>query len=95
MSFGVGDFVIQILNGLSYASFLFLVAAGLSIIFGVTRIINLAHGSFYMLGAYLAVSLDIAISVDAGRVLGGHRVCGPCDRRRRCCCGVCGSQANL
>ncbi len=57
MSFGVGDFVIQILNGLSYASFLFLVAAGLSIIFGVTRIINLAHGSFYMLGAYLAVSL--------------------------------------
>jgi branched-chain amino acid transport system permease protein len=57
MSFGAGDFAVQILNGLSYASFLFLVASGLSIIFGVTRIINLAHGSFYMLGAYLAVSL--------------------------------------
>lgn len=54
MSFG--DFTVQILNGLSYASFLFLVAAGLSLIFGVTRIINLAHGSFYMLGAYIAFS---------------------------------------
>lgn len=57
MSFGSGDFVVQTLNGLSYASFLFLVAAGLSLIFGVTRIINLAHGSFYMLGAYVAASL--------------------------------------
>ena len=49
--------IIQILNGLASASSLFLVAAGLSIIFGVTRIVNFAHGSFYMLGAYLAVSL--------------------------------------
>jgi branched-chain amino acid transport system permease protein len=57
MSFGAGDFAVQLLNGLSYASFLFLVASGLSIIFGVTRIINLAHGSFYMLGAYLAVTM--------------------------------------
>ncbi len=57
MSLGIGDVLVQLLNGLSYSSFLFLVAAGLSVIFGVTRIINLAHGSFYMLGAYLAVSL--------------------------------------
>jgi branched-chain amino acid transport system permease protein len=50
-------FLIQLLNGLASASSLFLVACGLSIIFGVTRIVNFAHGSFYMLGAYLAVSL--------------------------------------
>jgi branched-chain amino acid transport system permease protein len=50
-------FLIQALNGLASASSLFLVAVGLSIIFGVTRIVNFAHGSFYMLGAYLAVML--------------------------------------
>ncbi len=48
---------IQFLNGLASASSLFLVASGLSIIFGVTRIVNFAHGSFYMLGAYLAWTL--------------------------------------
>src|SRR6266702_3093888 len=47
----------QALNGLAAASSLFLVGAGLSLIFGVTRIINIAHGSFYMLGLYLAASL--------------------------------------
>jgi len=47
----------QFLSGLSYASTLFLVSSGLSIIFGVTRIVNFAHGSFYMLGAYIACSL--------------------------------------
>ena len=48
---------VQFLNGLASASSLFLVAAGLSLIFGVTRIVNFAHGSLYMLGAYCAVSL--------------------------------------
>jgi len=47
----------QFLNGLASASSLFLVAAGLSLIFGVTRILNFAHGSLYMLGAYCAYSL--------------------------------------
>ncbi|TAJ28617.1 ABC transporter permease [Bosea sp. (in: a-proteobacteria)] len=47
----------QMLNGMASASSLFLVASGLSIIFGVTRIVNFAHGSLYMLGAYLAVTL--------------------------------------
>ncbi|MFK8253771.1 ABC transporter permease [Ancylobacter terrae] len=47
----------QSVNGLASASGLFLVAAGLSVIFGVTRIVNLAHGSFYMLGLYLAGTL--------------------------------------
>src|SRR3954447_2426631 len=50
-------YVVQCLSGLAQASSLFLVAAGLSIIFGVTRIVNFAHGSFYMVGAYIAVSL--------------------------------------
>src|SRR5947209_3505193 len=46
----------QALNGLAAASSLFFVGAGLSLIFGVTRIINIAHGSFYMLGLYLAAT---------------------------------------
>ncbi len=50
-------FVVQFLTGLASASSLFLAASGLSIIFGVTRILNFAHGAFYMLGAYLAVTL--------------------------------------
>ena len=49
--------VVQLLNGLAGASSLFMVAAGLSLIFGVTRIVNFAHGSFYMLGIYIAYSL--------------------------------------
>ena len=47
-------FAIQALNGLSYATTLFLMAAGLTLIFGVTRIVNFAHGSFFMLGALLS-----------------------------------------
>ena len=49
--------VVQLLNGLAGASSLFLVGAGLSLIFGVTRIVNFAHGSFYMLGIYIAYAL--------------------------------------
>jgi len=49
-------FLIQLLNGLQYGLLLFLVASGLTLIFGIMGIINLAHGSFYMLGAYLAWS---------------------------------------
>ncbi len=44
----------QSLSGLTAAMFLFLIASGLSLIFGVLRVLNFAHGSFYMLGAYLA-----------------------------------------
>lgn len=50
-------FIVQFLNGLAEASSLFLVAAGLSLIFGVSRIVNFAHGSFYMLGIYIAYSI--------------------------------------
>ena len=55
MSFS--GFVVQMLNGLAGASSLFLVAAGLSLIFGVTRIVNFAHGSFFMVGIYVAYTL--------------------------------------
>ncbi|MFI4998479.1 MAG: ABC transporter permease [Reyranellales bacterium] len=53
--------LIQLLNGLASASSLFLVSAGLSLIFGVTRIVNFAHGSLYMLGLYGAYSLIEAL----------------------------------
>src|SRR5512141_1607966 len=49
--------LVQLLNGLAGASTLFLVSAGLALIFGVTRIVNFAHGSLYMLGLYVAYSL--------------------------------------
>src|SRR5919199_1630397 len=51
------NLVLQALNGLASASSLFLVASGLTVIFGVSRIVNFAHGSLYMLGAYLAYTL--------------------------------------
>ena len=53
--------IIQLLNGLAAAASLFLVSAGLSLIFGVTRIVNFAHGSLYMLGLYGAYSLIEAL----------------------------------
>ena len=59
-------FLIQLLNGLAGASSLFLVAAGLSLIFGVTRIVNFAHGSLMMLGAYFAYSLIARFGGTAG-----------------------------
>ena len=49
---------IQTLNGLSFGMLLFLLAAGLSLIYGVMRILNLAHGSFYLLGTYVALSVS-------------------------------------
>ncbi len=53
----MGFFTIQLFNGLSHATTLFLMAAGLTLIFGVTRIVNFAHGSFYMLGALFSAHL--------------------------------------
>ena len=53
--------LLQFLNGLAGASSLFLVAAGLSLIFGVSRVINFAHGSLFMLGMYVAVWLAPAV----------------------------------
>ncbi len=74
--------LIQTLNAAQYGLLLFLVASGLTLIFGVMGVINLAHGSFYMMGAYLAFSLSaltgnllltiligVALSVVLGAVL--------------------------
>ena len=62
----ISSFVVQFLNGLAQASSLFLVAAGLSLIFGVSRIVNFAHGSFFMVGVYVAYAMTEGL----GRSLG-------------------------
>ncbi len=66
----MGILVVQILNSLFYASVLFLIAAGLTIIFGVMRIVNLAHGSLYALGAYITAWL-VGRAVAGGFTLHG------------------------
>jgi branched-chain amino acid transport system permease protein len=53
----LATFLVQCLNSLQYGLLLFLVASGLTLIFGIMGVINLAHGSFYMIGAYLAFAL--------------------------------------
>lgn len=58
---------IQFLNGLSYGLSLFLVAAGLTIVFGVLRVLNFAHGAFYMLGGYIAYEVVRQIGIADGR----------------------------
>src|SRR5207247_10824434 len=57
--------LIQLVCGLVHAMFLFLIASGLSLIFGVTRIVNFAHGSFYMLAAYLTYTLAATLPLGA------------------------------
>src|SRR5258708_21234451 len=59
-------FLFQALNGLSTASGLFFIAVGLSLIFGVTGIINIAHGSLYMVGTYIAYSFATKIGGGLG-----------------------------
>jgi branched-chain amino acid transport system permease protein len=76
------SFLIQVLNSIQYGLLLFLVASGLTLVFGIMGIINLAHGSFYMMGAYiafvltsytgslpLAILLGIPLTVIVGAVL--------------------------
>ena len=68
------SFFIQCLNSIQYGLLLFLVASGLTLIFGIMGVINLAHGSFYMLGAYLAFTLagltgSLLIAIPLGIVL--------------------------
>jgi len=54
----LANLLIQLLNSVQYGLLLFMLAAGLTLIFGIMGVVNLAHGSFYMLGAYLAWSLS-------------------------------------
>jgi branched-chain amino acid transport system permease protein len=58
----IATFLIQCLNSLQYGLLLFLVASGLTLIFGIMGVINLAHGSFYMVGAYMAFALSPVVA---------------------------------
>jgi len=59
-------FLVQCLNALQYGLLLFLVASGLTLIFGIMGVINLAHGSFYMIGAYMAYALSPIVAATFG-----------------------------
>ncbi|MFD1378518.1 ABC transporter permease subunit [Fodinicurvata halophila] len=60
MSFQI--LVLTVLDGIAYGALVFLVAVGLTLVFGVMRILNVAHGSFYALGAYAAASLGLVLT---------------------------------
>jgi len=62
----LATFLIQCLNSLQYGLLLFLVASGLTLIFGIMGVINLAHGSFYMIGAYMAYALAPIVTATFG-----------------------------
>jgi branched-chain amino acid transport system permease protein len=64
-------FGVQLLNGVQYGLVLFLVASGLTLVFGILGVINLAHGAFYMLGAYLAYWIAAATGSFALALVGG------------------------
>src|SRR3989344_5929032 len=64
-------FLIQLLNSVQYGLLLFMLAAGLTLIFGIMGVVNLAHGSFYMLGAYLGYSLSGHFGSLTLAILGG------------------------
>jgi branched-chain amino acid transport system permease protein len=53
----MGHVLAVVIDGIIYSSWLFIIAVGLTLIYGVMKILNLAHGSFYALGAYAAASL--------------------------------------
>jgi len=74
MDISIGPLLIQALNAIQYGLLLFLIASGLTLIFGVMGVINIAHGSFYMMGAYFAFTLtgltgNFFIAVFIGAVL--------------------------
>src|SRR5882672_3369246 len=62
----LATFLVQCLNALQYGLLLFLVASGLTLIFGIMGVINLAHGSFYMIGAYMAYALAPIVAATTG-----------------------------
>ena len=76
--------VTSIFNGISYGALLFLLAGGLSLIFGMMRIVNMTHGSYYLLGAYVALStvqvcqLDVAYAVACIRAVTAPHWARPC-----------------
>jgi branched-chain amino acid transport system permease protein len=62
----IATFLVQCLNAIQYGLLLFLVASGLTLIFGIMGVINLAHGSFYMIGAYMAYALAPWVGMHLG-----------------------------
>ena len=73
--------LVQVLNGLSLAMLLFLVAAGLSLVMGLMRIVNVAHGSFYLLGGYIG----LAVIHRTGSFILGALAGSLADRRNASC----------
>ncbi|MDB5772141.1 MAG: branched-chain amino acid transporter permease [Burkholderia sp.] len=67
----LANFLIQLLNSVQYGLLLFMLAAGLTLIFGIMGVVNLAHGSFYMLGAFLAWSLSSTFGSFTLAIIGG------------------------
>jgi branched-chain amino acid transport system permease protein len=67
----LANFLIQLLNSVQYGLLLFMLAAGLTLIFGIMGVVNLAHGSFYMLGAYLAWSVSSMTGSFTLAIIGG------------------------
>ena len=62
---GIEFYLFILINGLSQGMVLFIVASGLSLVFGVLRVINFAHGSLYMIGAFLAFSLSTLLPAES------------------------------
>ena len=67
------SFVRTLLNGLTFAGLLFIVASGFSLIFGLMRVVNMAHGSFYLLGGYIAYEVQQKMT-GSGYTIGGTDV---------------------
>ena len=65
------EFLIQLLNSIQYGLLLFLLASGLTLIFGIMGVVNLAHGSFYMVGAYLGYALSALTGSLTLAIIGG------------------------
>jgi len=76
--------VTQTFNGVSYGALLFLLASGLSLIFGVMRVVNLAHGSYFMLGGYVGLSVVWRTGSSAWRWSGSSCAACPARHSARC-----------
>ena len=84
----LATFLIQCLNALQYGLLLFLVASGLTLIFGIMGVINLAHGSFYMIGAYMAYALAPSSAAPSAAASSPRCSSASCCR---CCSATCSS----
>ena len=68
--------IIQGLNGLAFGSLLFILASGFSLIFGLMRIVNLSHGAYFMLGAYVGLSaIEAGVNFWVAILIGGGAIC--------------------